>query len=557
MSALYPTQTIQIKAKRLHDSFYAYLSSLAQRRLPDGLEQLLKPLDRLPWAWWPSAATIALKAAHGGLEAVEHRLKMSLDVCHDFQLFGLHFHAKWPAISAACDRFNKIAAPVSLTPNEFVRASMQACEQVARELMIHHFVPGNERLTLPTRHMLDEYKTNLDRILKNTFLGRGLSMRTLAQIAANSWTNERRRAADFLHRTSEMQEFFVHDLGWFMKRAVVTAPKCFHASIEYGDLNPLWPEAGRPSPGDANQWLQEWWEGQRARMADAGYPVVGWWVNEAHGDGAPHRELVCFFKTQEAADLFDQHAFDLWHKHDPMPRASPGRGGFKKSGDQAYYSVDIDSDDNEHQAKAGNYSKKGVAAMFKEAETKATQKPLSGQQDAAIDIDWCRVESITQFQIFGLGKGHTGKWRLFQQLAYESGRDDLAPTLKTALLAASHDNRSYRTFLRLTHSFTPAHLRKPIDGSSEILQHIKIVNESPNLVSISGYGWSGQIIIQGAKWERIDRPFEAYQTLDKPDLLLERRPYLHLCISLPTTSGEPPPEPPEKPPKKRFSFKRP
>lgn len=439
------------KSRGKHDNFEKYLASKIGPLSPEisvtlnGLH-----LDRLHWSWWPAAADAAAMAvAKGGAKGLAARFSGVCRNLDEFDAVGLHTGAS----AAQVVRAHIEHEPFNLNQQEFARYLAQLIEAMGQDLLIHR-LPGNEKVTKLGRKMMEVRHQFLASNLKN-------SQPWLSDKSAEDTLHQRDAAAcaDLQHRVRETALFALEDLGYVGRRIYITAPTHFSPGPHRGDLDPRWVAAGKPGPYAAWGWLNGVVRKAYKAAAQRGIVPIGARDVEAFVSGVPHLNLPLFFVDDAEADQFIQILRDAYHTR---LSADMQRLGIRHA---RAFSIDVQAivtapiTDAASALQAAGYAAKHVKPYVAAAEDE--------QEPEGLDRLFCELHGITQHQEWGTGR-KLGAWKTLKRLSgvLVKGHEQ-AGTVPDSLVAAwqaanGEVERSYRTWLRLTHPLTPARLRRPV-----------------------------------------------------------------------------------------------
>lgn len=456
MSRLYNFSSSKSIGK--HENFEQYLVS-KMGHLSSEISFALSSLslERLHWSWWPAAADAAAKTiAKGGAQGLAERFN---DVCRnldEFDAVGLHTGAS----AAQVKRAHIIYQPFNLSQQDFARYLAQLIECMAQDLMIHR-LPGNEKVSKLGRQMMK---------IRHEFLAENLSRSkpwmSQKSAARSLYQSDAAECADIQHRIRETAAFAQQDLGYVGRRIYICAPAYFHPGPHRGDIDPRWVAAGKPTPDKAYMWLYEVLRATYKAASKRGIVPIGNRVTEAHNSSVPHLNVPVYFVDDAAAENFErilrngyQRALAADMRHLGLA-ATPA---FSLD-PQAIVVKPIDGAADADQA--AGYAAKFVKPYDPTKNIKG--KPISdGDEPQGLDRLLSELWDFNQFAEWGAGR-KVGAWQSLKPLservmqAHEQA-GNVPDTLVAAWEAASGAiERSYRTWLRLTHPLTPARLRRPV-----------------------------------------------------------------------------------------------
>lgn len=456
MSRLYDFSSCKSRGKS--ESFEQYLSSKIGV-LPSEIASALAALnlDRLPWSWWPSAADAAARAiAKGGLKELALRFR---DVCwglDEFDAVGLYMGAS----AGQVNRAHIIHQPFDLSRQEFARYLAQLIERMAQDLLIHR-LPGNEKISKLGRKMME---------IRQGFLVENLSRSkpmSLKSAARSLYQSDAAECADFQHRLREAAAFAQQDLGYVGRRIYITAPAYFSPGPHRGDIDPRWIAAGKPDPAAAYAWLYGVLRAAHKTASRRGIVPIGGRVTESQNSSVPHLNPPLYFADDREAEEFEQILRNTYQRalSADLRRLGIAHTPAFSLDRQAIVVKVIDGAADAEQA--AGYAAKFVKPYDPTKNTKG--EPIrEGDEPQGLDRLYCELWNITQFTEWGTGK-KIGAWKTVKRLnglvVQAHGQAGNVPdSLVVAWEAASGAmaERSYRTWLRLTHPLTPARLRRPV-----------------------------------------------------------------------------------------------
>ncbi|KAF7962471.1 hypothetical protein AWV80_21275 [Cupriavidus sp. UYMU48A] len=141
------------------------------------------------------------------------------------------------------------------------------------------------------------------KVLERTFAvnedGECFSMWDLSQ---RSISNKAYRRGELMLRMRGMEEV-AKGAGHPAEFTVVTPPSRFHCIRANGTINEKYEGC---TPKDALAYLNRQWQGCRAWLQRRGVEFYGMRTVEAHHDGTPHWNFLCFFAKQEHVKVWQE-----------------------------------------------------------------------------------------------------------------------------------------------------------------------------------------------------------------------------------------------------------
>lgn len=90
-------------------------------------------------------------------------------------------------------------------------------------------------------------------------------------------------------------ETICQEMGFRAGFYTLTAPSCYHATLQSGHRNPKWKGA---SPAETQRYLCTLWQRVRAKLHRENISIFGLRVAEPHHDGTPHWHMLMFMRPE-------------------------------------------------------------------------------------------------------------------------------------------------------------------------------------------------------------------------------------------------------------------
>ncbi len=332
--------------------------------------------------------------------------------------------------------------------------------------------------------------------MENTTLEneQGLKL-TQAELSARNVSNPAIQRAELMTRIKGY-ELIGMDLGHAALFFTVTAPSKYHPYKQVGKWkvarNRKWEQAGRPTPRDTQQYMNEAWQRTRAMLKKEGIEIYGFAMREPHHDATPHWHLLIWCHPDHADRLTaiyreqaireDRHEL----KDDISPRFKVEPIDPAKGGATAYVS---------------KYISKNIDGAF---EFTDQESGLDSATAAERVRAWASCWGIRQFQ--AVGGPPVGIWRELRRL-------DPAGLLDSLICEAAKaaDAGDWAEFVRLNGGPARARKLRPLktwrEEQTQIGSRAEVDQETGEYISVptqenrlTKYGDIAPPLVVGVSW---------------------------------------------------------